>query len=80
MTAATGKERKKNITLTLDPELAREAKAAGFRLSEMLADAIARKLRDTAAERWKRDNKEAIADLNAHIARNGLFSDAHRKF
>ncbi|WP_390901112.1 type II toxin-antitoxin system CcdA family antitoxin [Serratia fonticola] len=37
-------------------------------------------MRETAAEAWKRENAEAMADLNRHMSQNGLFSDEHRKF
>lgn len=80
MATAVVRKHKQNVTLTIEPELAREAKAAGFSLSQILADAVAKKLKETAAANWKRENAEAIADLNAHMSRNGLFSDAHRKF
>ncbi|MEG3129118.1 type II toxin-antitoxin system CcdA family antitoxin [Pantoea cypripedii] len=80
MPHATTKLRKQNVTLTLDPGLLQQAKDAGFSLSQLLAGAISAKLRETAAEKWKRENADAISDLNRHMAENGMFSDKHRKF
>ncbi|MEX2950542.1 type II toxin-antitoxin system CcdA family antitoxin [Serratia fonticola] len=80
MTSVVVKTREQNATLTLEPELLRQAKEAGIGLSQLLATALKEKLRETAAEAWKRENAEAMADLNRHMAQNGLFSDEHRKF
>ncbi|ERK18631.1 hypothetical protein L579_0001 [Pantoea sp. AS-PWVM4] len=49
-------------------------------MSQLLANAIAEKLRENAVEQWQRENTDAISDLNRHMAQNGVFSDMHRKF
>ena len=37
-------------------------------------------IRDRERARWLAENEDAIDDYNAHIARNGSFGDANRRF
>jgi post-segregation antitoxin (ccd killing protein) len=36
--------------------------------------------REREQARWLAENEEAIDDYNAHVARNGSFGDANRRF
>jgi post-segregation antitoxin (ccd killing protein) len=75
------------ITVELDSESIAAAKAAGIDLSQLLVEALHRKLpqlhaaeREAAARKWYEENKEAIDAHNQFIATHGLFSDGLRKF
>ncbi|MFL9598815.1 type II toxin-antitoxin system CcdA family antitoxin, partial [Aeromonas veronii] len=56
------------------------ARAAGINLSATLATALQHEISGSEAERWKRDNREAIQTLNRMVEERGLFSDDHRTF
>ncbi|MDZ7323319.1 MULTISPECIES: type II toxin-antitoxin system CcdA family antitoxin [Kosakonia] len=77
---ATKQRNKQNVSVTVERELLEQARKEGINLSQTLATALQGELRNLAAERWKRENAAAIADLNEFIAERGHFSDEHRKF
>ena len=73
--------------IELDAETIAAAKAAGINLSQLLVEALRRRLphlhaaeRETAAREWYEENKAAIDSHNKYIERHGLFSDRMRKF
>jgi antitoxin CcdA len=75
------------ISVELDPEALAAARAAGIDLSELLSQALRRRLqqlspaeRELAARRWYEENKEAVDAYNKLIETNGLFSDGVRLF
>ena len=75
------------VILELDPEALAAAREAGINLSELLAQALRRRLpnlqavaREEAARTWYEENKEAVDAYNKMIEANGLFSDGIRKF
>ncbi len=75
------------VTLELDAELIAAAKAAGIDLSELLVQALRRRLpnlhaaeRAELARRWQEENREAIEAYNRMIEEEGLFSDGMRMF
>ncbi|EBV4791661.1 MULTISPECIES: type II toxin-antitoxin system CcdA family antitoxin [Gammaproteobacteria] len=71
---------KRTVSVTLEPSLLERARAAGINLSATLATALQHEISGSEAERWKRDNREAIQTLNRMVEERGLFSDDHRTF
>jgi post-segregation antitoxin (ccd killing protein) len=77
----------KRVTLELDSESIAAAQEAGIDLSQLLVEALRRRLpklhaaeREAAARKWYEENKEAVEAHNQFIATYGLFSDGLRKF
>ncbi|MGL4755123.1 MAG: type II toxin-antitoxin system CcdA family antitoxin [Aeromonadaceae bacterium] len=71
---------KRTVSVTLEPSLLERARAAGINLSATLATALQHEISGSEAERWKRENREAIQTLNRMVEERGLFSDDHRTF
>ena len=76
------------ITVELDPESIAAAKAAGIDLSQLLVEALRRRLpqlhaeeRVAAARKWYEENKQAVDEVNRMIEQDGfVFSDGVRSF
>jgi antitoxin CcdA len=75
------------VTVELDSESIAAAQEAGIDLSQLLTEALHRRLpmlhaaqREADARKWYEENKEAIDAHNQFIAKHGLFSDRMRKF
>jgi len=76
------------VTIELDAESIAAAKAAGINLSQLLVEALHRRLpnlhaaeRAEVARRWREENREAIEAYNQMIERDGyVFSDGVRTF
>jgi antitoxin CcdA len=66
---ATASKRKKAVNLSIDAELAAEAKADGTNLSSVLETA----LRQQRWQKWREDNREAIEAGNAQLERDGMW-------
>lgn len=71
---------KKTVTVTLEPELIQEARAAGINLSQTLRNALKAEIKEIEAARWKKENEAAIDYLNQLTEENGLLSDTYRTF
>lgn len=65
--------RKKAVNLSIDAELAAEAKAAGTNMSALLESALKVALRERRAKKWLEDNREAIEANNAQLERDGMW-------
>ena len=76
--AAPGTLKKKPINVSVDPQLAAEAKAAGLNVSGVLERALRAELKAHREAQWKAENKTAITESNAELERNGLWCDAYR--
>ena len=76
------------VTVEVDPEALAAARAAGVDLSQLLAEALRRRLpnldasaREEAARKWYEENKEAVDAYNKMIEEDGfVFSDGARTF
>jgi antitoxin CcdA len=76
------------VTVELDSEALAAARAAGLDLSQLLAEALRRRLpnlnaaaREEEARKWYEENKEAIDAYNKMIEEDGfVFSDGARTF
>ncbi|WP_395490403.1 type II toxin-antitoxin system CcdA family antitoxin [Cedecea davisae] len=71
---------KKTVTVTLEPELIQEARAAGINMSQTLRNALKAEIKAIEAARWKKENEAAIDYLNQLTEENGLLSDTYRTF
>lgn len=64
---------KKAVNLTIDAEIAAEAKAAGTNMSAVLERALRAELRERRWQRWREQNRSAIEASNAEVERNGMW-------
>ncbi len=78
MIKVDGAKRATNVTLPVT--LVDEAKALGINLSQACEAGLAKRVSETKAEQWKRENRAAIESLNAWIAENGMPFDEYRQF
>jgi antitoxin CcdA len=70
---------KKPTNLTVNSDLLIKARDLKINLSATLESALETQVRDSAREKWLKDNKKAIASLNELSENNGLFSDSYRE-
>lgn len=70
--------RKRAVNVSIDADLAEEAKAAGANMSQLLEAALRNLLKAQRAERWRKDNEAALAAYDRHIEKDGLWSDEFR--
>jgi antitoxin CcdA len=61
-------------------DLVMKAKQLGLNLSQLVEGAIEAAIRDAERAAWIDENREAIDDYNAQVAKRGLFSDDWRRF
>jgi antitoxin CcdA len=73
------------VTVEVDSEALAAARAAGIDLSQLLSEALRRRLpnlnaaaREEEALKWYEENKEAVDAYNRLIEEHGLFSDGIR--
>lgn len=76
----TVKRDTQNVTVTLERDLLSRAREAGVNMSATLTAALDAELKKYAAMRWREDNAEAIATMNALGEETGCFSDEYRSF
>ena len=70
--------KKRAINVSVDPDLAAEAKMAGLNLSGVLEAALRAELKAHRETKWRDENKAAIEESNAEAERNGLWCDKYR--
>ncbi|HAU4331317.1 type II toxin-antitoxin system CcdA family antitoxin [Citrobacter freundii] len=71
---------KKTVTVTIEPQLIQEARAAGINMSKTLTNALKAEIHQLEVARWKKENESAIDYLNQLTEENGLLSDTYRTF
>ena len=71
---------KKATNLSINSDLLSKAKQLKINLSATLEHALEVELRKAERENWRKKNKKAMSALNKLADKNGLFSDAYRKF
>lgn len=72
------KRRKRAVNLSIDADLAAEAKAAGTNMSALLEQALRAELRDARRRKWQAENREATESMNEYVRKHGLWSDKYR--
>ena len=71
---------KKATNLSLNSDLLQKARSLKVNLSATLEQALRDKLKSIEAEKWKKENKAAIAAYNEFVAENGCIGDEYRNF
>jgi len=71
---------KKNGSVTLEPALLCQNRDAEINLSATLTTDLKHEIRESQSEIWKRNNREAIKELNRITNEHGLLSDDYRTF
>lgn len=69
---------KKATNLSLNSDLLLKTRALNINLSATLEQALQDKLKAVEADKWQKDNVQAIAAYNQFIEENGCFSDDYR--
>ncbi len=71
---------KKATNLSLNSKVLEMAREMGMNISQTVDRLLAEEVERRYWERWNEDNKEAIAEYNQRIAREGLPLARHRTF
>ena len=68
------------VNLTVNSALIQEAKALEINLSREFEVHLADLVKQRRQEKWLSENRDALDAYNAHIERDGVFSDGLRTF
>jgi antitoxin CcdA len=71
---------KRPVSLSINSDLLDQVKALNVNLSAMAEAAFADHLLQVRRQKWLEENAQAMADLNAFVDQNGVFSDGLRSF
>ncbi len=71
---------KRATNLTLNAKVLDTAKELGMNISATVDELLAAEVQRRYWQRWNEDNREAIADYNARIEREGLPLAPYRSF
>ncbi|WP_332814750.1 type II toxin-antitoxin system CcdA family antitoxin [Ramlibacter sp.] len=71
---------KKATNLSLNSKVLEMARELGMNVSQTVDELLAAEVRRRYWERWSEENREAIAEYNARIAREGLPLAKYRTF
>jgi antitoxin CcdA len=71
---------KRAINLSLNSQVLDFAKEMGLNISQTVDQLLTAEVQRQYWARWQNDNAKAIAEYNARIERDGLFSDRVRTF
>jgi antitoxin CcdA len=71
---------KKAVNLSLDGDVLAKAKAEGINLSAALEETVRAKISSIEAERWKRENADALHAMAQRIEIEGVAGDGYRSF
>lgn len=71
---------KKSVNLTVNENLVMEAKSLEINMSREFEIHLANLVKQRKSEKWLAENMDALDAYNAHIERDGLFSDGLRSF
>lgn len=74
----TSAKRKKAVNLSIDADLAAEAKEFGTNMSALLETALQAEHRALRQAKWQKENKGAIETWNRLVADEGLWVDKYR--
>lgn len=71
---------KRSVNLAINGALIQEAKALEINLSREFEAHLTRLVNQRQQEKWLIENREALDAYNAHIERDGIFSEGLRSF
>jgi len=77
---ATRSVGKKATNVSIRTDLLEAAREAKLNLSATLERALIEELRRVQRERWREENREAIAAHSEFVEKHGVFSDGPRSF
>jgi len=72
--------RKTPTNLSLRSDLVLRAKELGLNLSDLVDVALEQAIKEAEASAWLEENRDAIVEYNALVAKRGVFSDGRRRF
>jgi len=72
--------KKKAVNVSINSDLVERARALNINLSQTLEERLLELLRQKERELWVKENKDAIAEYNQRVEKQGVFSDGLRKF
>ena len=72
--------RKTPTNLSLRSDLVRRAKQLGLNLSDVVDTALEAAIKAAEGRAWLQENREAITEYNALVAKRGVFGDGRRRF
>jgi antitoxin CcdA len=75
-----GPAAKKPTNLSLSSDLLRQARELDINLSAALDQALGEIVRKRQAELWLEENRAAMEAYNAHVEKQGVFSEGLRGF
>ncbi len=71
---------KRSANLSIDANLLDEAKGLDINLSQTLEAGLRREVALRRAERWRRDNIDAVDGYNSWVEEHGLPLEKYRQF
>lgn len=71
---------KRSTSMTLDRALLEEARQLGINLSRAAESGLAAAIKAERSRLWRDENKDAIAEYNLLVEREGLPLASYRKF
>lgn len=71
---------KKATNLTLNAKALEMARELGMNVSQTVDTLLQEEVRRQYREKWRADNKQAIAAYNERVKRDGVFGDDVRNF
>lgn len=71
---------KAKLNLTIDPEVAAEARALGINMSDVAEKAIAGASKAERNRRWVEENRAALDAYAAEVERDGVLLAKYRTF
>ena len=77
---ARGAPRRKATNVTLSEPLLKEARELGISLSQACERGVAASVAEARAQRWLRDNRDAIDAWNEYVEQHGLPLSEFRQF
>jgi antitoxin CcdA len=78
MPATSERSRKKAVNVSINADLAAEAKAAGLNVSGVLEKALHAELQALREQQWREENREAIEESNRYFEEHGSPLDKYR--
>jgi antitoxin CcdA len=80
MAESSRSTRRKAVNLTIDKDVLLAAREQRLNLSRLLEETLRAELTALTQNEWRQRNQEAIDEYNARVERQGVFSDALRRF
>jgi antitoxin CcdA len=69
---------KRATNLSINSDLLAQAREFGINLSQFVERSLGEQVQRFKEAQWLRENRQAIADYNADVDKNGVFGDSWR--